>query len=68
MNRMTVTIDDELVEEAKEVLGVSSKSETIRLALLEVVRRNRLKQVLDDAGKIDLDLDQALLQKLRRSS
>ncbi len=68
MHRMTITIDDELVQEAKEALGASSKSEAIRLALVEVVRRKRLNQALENGGLIDLDLDQDTLQELRRSS
>lgn len=34
MNRMTITIDEELVNQAKELLGVSTKVEAIRIALI----------------------------------
>lgn len=65
MSRMTVTVDDELIEEARDALGASTKSETLRRALEEVLRRRRLEQVLAHAGKIELDLDQDRLRKLR---
>ena len=68
MKRMTISIDDDLLEEAKEALGVDSKVEAIRKALAEVVRRKRLSQALDHLGQIDLDLDQKKLQELRASS
>ncbi len=68
MHRMTITIDDDLVQEARLALGASSKSEAIRLALLEAVRRKRLRQAMGHGGQIDLDLDQDKLEELRRSS
>jgi len=65
MNRMTITIDEELVNQAKEILGTSTKVEAIRLALMEVLRKKRLAEVLTHQGQIELDLDQEKLQKLR---
>ena len=65
MSRMTVTLDDELITEAQESLGTRTKSETIRQALEEIVRRKRLERVLEHAGQIDLDLDQERLERLR---
>jgi Arc/MetJ family transcription regulator len=65
MDRMTVTIDPELVDQVREVLGASTKAEAIRMALREVLRRQRLAKALEHRGRISLDLDQPTLQRLR---
>ena len=68
MIRMTITIDDELVDAVKEISGASTKSEAINAALQDFLRRQRLQRVLARQGKIDLALDQAKLQELRETS
>lgn len=65
MGRMTVRVDDDLVEEARKALGVNSRAEAIRRALREVTRRKKLAQALEHQGSIDLELDQASLRRLR---
>lgn len=65
MDRMTITIDNELVNQAKKMLGAATKAETVRLALMDVLRRKRLEKALNHQGKIELALDQEKLQKLR---
>ena len=65
MGRMTITIDEALVDEAREALGVATKSEAIRYALRDLVRRKRLEIVLSHQGKVELDLDQEKLARLR---
>jgi len=65
MKRMTVTLDPILLEQARKALGVSTKSEAIRIALTEVVRKKQLGEALGHRGKIALELDQELLQALR---
>ena len=65
MSRMSVTIDDALIEEAKEVFGVDSRAEAIRRALREALRRRRLALALEHRGQIDLDVDREELRRLR---
>lgn len=65
MSRMSVTIDKELVMQVKQALGAATKTEAIRLALLEVLRRQRLAEVLRHQGKVEINLDQDTLQKIR---
>jgi Arc/MetJ family transcription regulator len=65
MTRMSVTVDERLIERAGEALGTSTKAETIRVALSEVLRRRQLKEALRHRGSIDLDLDQGKLRRLR---
>lgn len=65
MTRMTVTLDPDLLEQAREALGVSTNSAAIRIALVEVVRKKQLTEALSHRGQIALELDQETLQKLR---
>jgi Arc/MetJ family transcription regulator len=50
MLRVSVTIDAKLLREAQAALGASSKAETLRIALTEVLRRRRLAPSLDHRG------------------
>jgi len=65
MSRMTVTIDDELVDQAKEALGAQTRAATIRLALEEAVRRRRLAETLEQLGQLELRGGVAELRRLR---
>jgi Arc/MetJ family transcription regulator len=65
MSRMTVTVDDALLEEAKEVLGVQTRADAIRTALEEAVRRRRLAKALQQRGQYRLNGDLSDLRRLR---
>jgi Arc/MetJ family transcription regulator len=65
MSRMTVTVDEGLIEEARNALGAATKSETIRRALEEVLRRRKLRRALENAGRVELDVDPERLRRLR---
>ena len=61
MNRMRTTLDlpDGLVEEAQRLLGFKSKTDTVVLALREVIRRSRIEELKSLLGSIELDIDVA---------
>jgi Arc/MetJ family transcription regulator len=65
MSRMTVTIDDALLDEAKEALGAQTRAATIRAALEEAVRRRRLAQALQQRGQFQLQGGLSELRRLR---
>ena len=65
MSRMTVTIDDELLQRAQEALGVQTRAAAIRTALEEAVRRRRLAETLEQLGQLELRGDLAELRRLR---
>ena len=65
MSRMTVTIDDELLDQAKEALGAQTRAGAIRTALEEAVRRRRLAEALEQQGQLELRGDLAELRRLR---
>lgn len=67
MSRMTRSLDQALLEAARQALGVATKSETIRIALQEVLRKKKLAEILEHQGGVELDLDQNALQALRRA-
>jgi Arc/MetJ family transcription regulator len=61
--RTTLILPDELMEEAREATGLTSKTDTVVYALREVVRRKRLDELKSMFGKTNVDLD---LSKSRR--
>lgn len=65
--RMTITIDEKLVEEVMTTYGTKVKREAIERALRDALRHERRRAALTHRGTVDLDLDQAELAKLRAS-
>ena len=55
--RTTLDIPAELLDEARSALGFRSKTDTIVLALRELVRRHRLEELKELLGKVTLDVD-----------
>jgi hypothetical protein len=55
--RTTLDLPIELLEEARLALGFKSKTDTIVVALRELVRRQRLEQLKGLLGRVELDLD-----------
>ena len=68
MIRMRTTLDlpDNLVDEARSVLGYTSKTDTVVFALREVVRRGRLDELKSLMGKIDFEFDVTRLRNKER--
>ena len=63
--RRTVVIEDDLLADARKLLGTTGVRDTVEKALREVVRRYRLEQLRDSLGKFDLDLTSEELTRLR---
>jgi hypothetical protein len=61
--RTTLDLPENLVEEARRMLGFKSKTDTIIFALSELVRRRRIEQLKSMMGSVRLDID---LEKSRR--
>jgi len=57
--RTNIEIDAELLKEAQQALGTSTKRETVAAALREVVRRRARRSILDLRGHVrwEGDLD-----------
>jgi Arc/MetJ family transcription regulator len=55
--RTTLDLPEDLLEEARLGLGFKSKTDTIVLALRELVRRQRLEHLKGMLGRVELDID-----------
>ncbi|MEO5898468.1 MAG: type II toxin-antitoxin system VapB family antitoxin [Vicinamibacterales bacterium] len=57
--RTTLDLPEELLESARKTLGFKSKSDTIVVALRELVRRHRIEDLKLLLGRVELDVDTA---------
>jgi Arc/MetJ family transcription regulator len=55
--RTTLDIPEELIEEARRVLGFKSKTDAVVLSLRELIRRRRIEELKSMMGSIHLDVD-----------
>lgn len=65
--RTNIVLDDDLVKEAMTLTGVRTKRDVVHLALEELVRSRKKKNLLDLAGRIQFrrGFDHKALRKLR---
>ncbi len=61
--RTTLDIPEDLIEEARRIQGFKSKTDTVILALREMIRRNRIEEIKGLRGRLDLRAD---LERSRR--
>ena len=61
--RTTLDIPEELIEEARRILGFQSKTDTVIVSLREFIRRKRIEEFKELIGAVDLHID---LPKSRR--
>ena len=55
MTRLSITVDEELVEKARELAEVRTKREAIELALREYVNRRRIEKLTHLRGSDIID-------------
>jgi Arc/MetJ family transcription regulator len=55
--RTTLDLPEDLLESARKALGFKSKTDTIVVALRELVRRHRLEELKALLGRVELDVD-----------
>ena len=60
--RTTLELSDILVHEAMSLTKISTKTELIKVALENIIQREKIKGLTSYFGKINLDID---LNKLR---
>ena len=63
--RTTLDLPEDLVEEARRLLGFKSKTDTVVMSLQELVRRKRIEELKSLLGQVHLEID---LRKSRRRS
>ncbi len=57
--RTTLDLPVDLVDEARRLLGFQSKTDTVIVALRELVRQNRRTQLKALYGRLDVEVDLA---------
>ena len=60
--RTTLDLPDKLVKEAMDVTQITTKTELIKVALENVIQREKIKGLTNYFGKVNLDIN---LNKLR---
>lgn len=55
--RTTLDIPEPLIEEARQLLGFKSKTDTVVLSLQELVRRKRIEELKAMMGQVRLEID-----------
>jgi len=55
--RTTLDIPESLIEEARQLLGFKSKTDTVVLSLQEMVRRRRIEELKKMMGSVRLEID-----------
>ena len=55
--RTTLDIPEPLIEEARQLLGFKSKTDTIVVSLQELIRRKRIDQLKAMMGHVKLQID-----------
>ena len=63
--RTTLDIPEPLIEEARQLLGFKSKTDTVVVSLQELIRRKRIDELKAMMGHVKLEID---LPKSRRRS
>jgi Arc/MetJ family transcription regulator len=53
--RTTIDIPQELFEEAQSILGFKSKTDVVIFSLQEVIRKKKLKELADLAGRVEFE-------------
>jgi Arc/MetJ family transcription regulator len=66
--RTNIVVDDELMKAALAATGLRTKKDVVQLALAELVRSRRRKNLADLAGRIRFarDFDHKVQRELRR--
>jgi Arc/MetJ family transcription regulator len=64
MPRTNIDLDDRLVREGLRIFGCKSKRELVNLALNELLKKAKRKEILKLRGQLKWEAD---LQELRRS-
>jgi Arc/MetJ family transcription regulator len=64
--RTTLDIPDDLLEEARRLLGFKSKTDTVVVSLQELIRKKRIEHLKALAGQIELEIDVSKSRRRRK--
>jgi Arc/MetJ family transcription regulator len=60
--KTTLDLPDELMKEAMQLTDIKTKTEVIKLALQELIKKNKVAELRVYKGKVNLDMDIDLLR------
>lgn len=66
--RMSVALDEKLLEDAQRLIGKKTKREVIDEALRDIIRKKRREHAIAHAGKIKIDMTLRELHALREKA
>jgi Arc/MetJ family transcription regulator len=66
--RTTLDIPEDLINEARRILGFKSKTDTVVLSLTELIRRRRIEELKAMAGQVKLEIDVGASRRRPRSA
>lgn len=55
--RTTLDVPEELMEEARRLLGYKSKTDVVIVALRELIRKHRVEHLKEMLGRVQLEID-----------
>jgi hypothetical protein len=61
--RTTLDLPDTLISEAMELTKISQKTKLITIALENLIKREKIKEIKHYAGKLSLDIDIGEMRK-----
>ena len=61
--RTTLNLPDSLIEEAMILTHITTKTDLIKTALINLIQKEKIKDLKDYFGKVDLEMDMDSLRK-----
>lgn len=61
--RTTIDIPETLINEAMNLTKIKTKTDLIKAALINLIQKEKIKQIKSYKGKIDLDIDLNVIRK-----
>jgi Arc/MetJ family transcription regulator len=65
MKRTNIVLDEKLVTEGKKLTGLKTCKDLVNFALIQLVRREKQKRILEFEGKIDWSEDLTAMRSIR---
>ena len=65
MKRTNIVLDEKLVTQGKKLTGLKTCKDLVNFALMQLVRREKQKRILEFEGKIDWSGDLTAMRSIR---
>jgi len=60
--KTTIDLPEDLINEAMKITKANNKTDLIKLALINIIQKNKIKSIKNYKGKINLDIDLNILR------